>query len=146
VSEPATRPWVRTLGDVGDRVVNATPHQIVIYDTGAPDQIDPAGVYATAVLFPTQPPARLDAEHGPADPLLLADGWVSGPVEIPVRTVRYTSRVTGLPEPDGHSWYVVPLPVALASPDRTDLLVVDREVRSPAGTVIGCRGLARVSG
>ena len=135
---------MRLLGDVGDRVVNATPHQIVIYNEDAPDRIEPGGVYATAVLFPTNPPARLDAEHGPADPLLLADGWVSGPAEIPVRTVRYTSRVTGLPAPDGHSWYVVSLLVALACPDRGDLLVVDREVRNPAGTVIGCRGLARV--
>ncbi len=51
---------------------------------------------------------------------------------------------TNLPEPGGESLYIVSLPVALAEPDRTDLLISVGQIRDEEGKIIGAKGLARL--
>ena len=59
-----------------------------------------------------------------------------------VPTVAVLDTVTSTDSPP-RTFYVVALVVALAARDRVDLLVPYRDVRTMAGTVIGCRQLAR---
>jgi hypothetical protein len=98
------------------QIVNATPQSLRIYDeTG------------TVIV--------LELPHNPIDPtasageraVRLSDAEVSG-VRIPVHGTTY-GQVSGLPEPQDGVFYVVALPVALAAPDRNDLLVWGPAVR-----------------
>lgn len=57
-----------------------------------------------------------------------------------VRLVAKTfGDVVDLPEPAEGVYYIVSSLVALACPDRTDLLVPDDLVRDDTGRVVGCR-------
>lgn len=130
-------------------VWNLTPHTVAVYPPHFPDKLDPATAMPEAVLEPVDRdrPARIAAEYRAAAPVLaIADGGVRGAASITTRLVSYTGRIVDLPAERPDRLYLVSLPVALAAAGRRDLLVVDREVRSPAGTVVGCRGLARVAG
>lgn len=130
-------------------LVNLTPHAIVIWDDddpmGAKTCIPASGLVARlAVEEYGDPPAEYSADGGTLSELL----------EVPVvavsyghlELVRYGRPSAGVqempPESDG-TWYVVSLPTALAVP-RSDFLVPYLEVRNSEGTVLGCRGLARI--
>lgn len=128
----------------GDHVLNLTPHSITVYAPQAPDRAEPGDLYPAGILPVAGPPARIEAAYGDSAELVIDDGLVSGCFGIPTRTVQYASRVVNLPDPVPGTLHLVSLPVALAAAGRADLLVVDREVRNLAGTVIGCRALARV--
>src|SRR5512138_3154789 len=112
-------------------IVNLTPHPIDIY---APDVSGavPDGVEPIRSIAPEPVPARLSEA--------VLD--VAAVEDIPLTYVEYGLAVS-LPEPERGTWLVVALPVALARPDRRDLLIPYRLVRNAAGTVVGCRGLAR---
>jgi hypothetical protein len=117
---------------------NLTPHPVRLYRYTAPDVVNPAE--APDHVFPVSgPPARLAMVEVPDHP----DAHLY-PVEAV--TVEY-GHVTGLPARraagDRVVYYLVSLPVALALPERDDLLVPYREVRDGSGTVVGCRALAR---
>jgi hypothetical protein len=111
------------------QVINATPHPIDVYD-GAGERI------------------VLELPHNPEDPIAtcgertvrLSDAEVSG-VNVAVYGSSYAG-VTGLPEPREGVWYVVALVVAIAAPDRTDLLVCGPAVRDGKNRMIGCKGLS----
>jgi len=51
---------------------------------------------------------------------------------------------TNLPEFKNGVWYIVSLPVALAEPERIDLLISVGQIRNDAGQIIGAKGLARI--
>lgn len=51
---------------------------------------------------------------------------------------------TNLPPADGETFYIVSLPVALAEPTRTDLLIPVGQIRDAEGKVVGAKGLARL--
>jgi len=49
--------------------------------------------------------------------------------------------VTGLPEPEPGTWFIVSMLVRAACPNRTDLLSPGDLVRDAAGQIIGCKNL-----
>ncbi len=51
---------------------------------------------------------------------------------------------TNLPPADGETLYIVSLPVALAEPNRTDLLIAAGQIRDSDGKIVGAKGLARL--
>lgn len=122
-----------------DHLINLTPHPVVVYPADAPDCIPLNSVTPIRVIDREDEPARIveagyEAER-PAG---------AGPGQVPVFHVRYCPRhIVGLPEPADGVGYIVSLPVALALPQRADLLVPFKEVRNRTGTVIGCRALSR---
>lgn len=126
-------------------IVNLTPHHIDLFDPGAPDVVatTPAGIPLTA------PVARIERSGLVAR---IAERVIeehrvsprSGAEMLPAGIVHVEyGHVTDLPDVRDKVWYVVSLATALAVPRRPDLLVPWRQVRNVAGTVIGCRGLAR---
>lgn len=66
-----------------------------------------------------------------------------GSLTLPVNQVRL-GQVTGLPDPEPGTIYIVSRLVAEACRDRDDLFIVDDLVRDPEGRVVGCRALARI--
>jgi len=51
---------------------------------------------------------------------------------------------TNLPAADDKTLYIVSLPVVLAEPERTDLLISVGQIRDGEGKIIGAKGLARL--
>lgn len=51
---------------------------------------------------------------------------------------------TNLPTAGGENLYIVSLPVALAEPNRTDLLISVGQIRDADGKIVGAKGLARL--
>lgn len=49
-------------------------------------------------------------------------------------------EVEGLPEPKDGIWYIVDEEVAIACPNRSDLLIIGPEVMDEAGIFVGYRG------
>lgn len=137
-------------------IINLTPHPINIYPADTPDRVDPATVEPLLTIGPCldYPTARI-GEIPLGTTYIDADATVpSLSPQVPVEYVEYTSHgglVHPLPPGDDHephrTWFVVGLVVALSQTyinhTRSDLLVPYREVRNLAGTVIGCRQLAR---
>lgn len=128
---------------------NLTPHPIRIYPPHAPDRLDPAEWQPTVELPVAEgwQPARIGEQS------LGTASYLAG---IPIEYVEYAPHggtVHPLPavEKDDRGtvtvFYVVSLVVGLVltcgGHNQPDLLVPYREVRNLAGTVIGCRQLAR---
>jgi len=114
-------------------IVNLTPHAIDLYPPGVPTTLRPED-YPYATFDPAGRSARIAEE---------VVGDVAPQPGMPGFTLVEYGHVIDLPEPVEGTAYVVSLPVALALPGRRDLLVPWRQVRNTAGTVVGCRGLAR---
>lgn len=112
------------------RVVNLTPHPIVLHADGATITIPPSGVVCRA------------AERVETVGAIEVDG-----ATIPVRRIEYGAP-EGLPEPQPGVIYVVSGIVAQAVrayyPDRDDVFVVTDPVRDDSGRIVGARALARV--
>jgi hypothetical protein len=129
-------------------IVNLTPHPVRIYPPDAPDRLDPTEWQPTVELpVADQPPARIGEQT------LGTASYIGG---VPIEYVEYAPHggtVHPLPavQKDHRGsvsvFYVVSLVVGLVMTygghNRPDLLVPYREVRNLAGTVIGCRQLAR---
>jgi hypothetical protein len=111
------------------RLVNLTPHTIhLLTANGSPIAEIPA----------TPQPARC-AEH------TTRTGWLQvNHHPVPLLQTAY-GAVTGLPEPQPDTWYLVSRPVADATPERDDLLVTADILRSQDGIAIGCRALTRAT-
>jgi hypothetical protein len=129
-------------------LVNLTPHPIRIYPPDAPDRLDPDEWVPTIELpVADQPPARIGeqtlgtASYIGAIPIEYVEYASHGGTVHPIPPVQRDDR--GEPA----AFYVVSLVVGLvltySGHNRPDLLVPYREVRNLAGTVIGCRQLAR---
>jgi hypothetical protein len=103
-------------------LVNLTPHSVTIH---APNG-------AVVTLPPSEGIARVATE---ATQVGTVDGF-------PVYREEY-GEVTGLPEPQEGTHYIVSALVRAASPDRGDLLSPGRLVRDDQGRVIGCEGFVR---
>ena len=67
---------------------------------------------------------------------------VIGSVDGIPLTRQTFGAVTGLPEPEEGTWFLVSRMVAAAVPDRHDLLIPGPLVRDDRGVVVGCRGLS----
>lgn len=115
-------------------LVNLTPHPIRVYANNVPDRIIAADYEPVWVIEPSGTVARI----GEID---LGTQYLRN-CEVPVEYIEYR-HANGLPERREDTWCIVSLALALAMPDRGDLLVPYREVRNFDGSIIGCRQLAR---
>jgi len=121
-------------------IINCTPHPIDVYAPDVPSVVDPERHTPLLRIDPSGTVARL-AEAVVGD---LPMAPRVGVEAVPITRVEYGHAI-GLPDVRPKTWYIVSLPLALALPGRPDLLVSYRQVRNSAGTVVGCRGLARPS-
>jgi hypothetical protein len=64
-------------------------------------------------------------------------------ISVPVNRTQF-GVVTGLPDPQPDTIYIVSAVVAQAVPDRPDVFIVDDAVRDEQGRIIGARALAHV--
>jgi hypothetical protein len=106
---------------------NLTPHLITVMpDEGKPVRIPPSGIVARCEVDRASL-ATLETAHYGA---------------LPVGKIRY--RQAELPAPKAGVMLIVSIVVANAS-QRSDLLVVDDEVRDDQGRIIGCRRLSQLA-
>ncbi|MCZ1012023.1 hypothetical protein [Streptomyces lydicus] len=113
---------------------NHTPHPLNIYTPDTPDVLSDPGQGLLRTIAVSGPAARLtmDEQGNPS----AVDG-------IPTQDVLY-GQDTSLPPEEPGVGIIVSLVSGLASArERGDIFVPYREVRNSAGTVIGCRALAR---
>src|ERR1700691_2444601 len=123
-----------------ERLVNLTPHDIVLYAAAPPaaggdlDLAEPA----TVRLAAQGSVARVDDEAS-----RLGQGWLNvGAGLIALTRLRRSGKLTGLPPPVAGTRLVVSRVTALAARHRSDLVFPFGEVRDPAGQITGVRGLA----
>ncbi|MDS1270698.1 hypothetical protein RIF23_10345 [Lipingzhangella sp. LS1_29] len=105
-------------------LVNLTPHPVTVYaDDG----------HVVLRCPPAELPVRLPVRRDD-------EGEVAG---VPV-VVEHRGRVE-LPAPAPGVSFIVSYAVAVAHPERGDLLVPTDLVRSEEGTVVGCRAFSRIA-
>ncbi len=128
---------------MSNELINLCPHPVVFYPPDCPDTVAMGQVTPLRLIDRERQPARMRTEQYDGEPVQSVG---DGPAQVEVHRVGFDPRqITGLPEPTPQIHYIVSLPIALALPERDDLLVPWREVRNRSGTVIGCRGLCRAS-
>lgn len=110
------------------KIVNLTPHALNLMPNG------PDGPVVT--IPPSGTVARCATER-----TLVETVTVDG-VTIPVNRTVF-GEVTGLPDPEPGTVYVVSAIVAQAV-RRDDVFIVDNAVRDAEGRIIGARALAKV--
>ena len=110
-------------------IVNLTPHALVLMP-GGPDE-------PTATIPPSGQVARCAVNRIQVDSLTV-DGII-----VPVNQTQF-GEVSGLPDPQPDTIYVVSALVAQAVPERQDVFIVDDAVRDDQGRIIGARALAHV--
>jgi hypothetical protein len=111
------------------KLVNLTPHPLCLMPGG------PEG--PTVTIPPSGIVARCATSRVQVDTVSL-DG-----VTVPVNKTEF-GEVTGLPDPQEGTIYIVSSLVAQAVPDRQDVFIVDDAVRDEQGRIIGARALAHV--
>lgn len=122
--------WARIRnahGEKGQRkmkIVNLTPHELNFITEAGNTTIPPSMIVARVVVERETPWT------------VTIDG-----VDVPLYRTRY-GKITGLPDPQPDTLYVVSSLVAAAARDRNDLVVPDNLVRDEQGRVVGARGLA----
>lgn len=105
-------------------IINLTPHAINFLreDNSVLATIEPSGVVARA----SQTRERVSEVNG-----------------IPVNQCSY-GAVTGLPDPQPETIYLVSALTAQACRNRSDVFIVDDAVRNESGQIIGCRAIAHI--
>lgn len=119
------------------RLINLTPHELVLYGAG------------NEVLLRrprAADPARLVEQRTDTGVLGVIREGADVASSVPVRDVRYAEDVTGLPAPESGVRYVVSRVTAQACTHRIDLLFPLDEVRDARGRIVGCRALGKFSG
>ena len=108
------------------KLVNLTPHTVnIISGDGSALAVPNCGTIARCVETQTELPS------------INVDG-----AEVSIVTTTY-GDVSGLPEPEEGTYYIVSLLVAQAVKGRNDLLSPGLTIRDEAGQVIGCKALTR---
>jgi len=110
-------------------IVNLTPHILELMPEG------PDGPKVT--IPPSGQVARCNVYRVQVDTVTV-DG-----TDIPVNRTLF-GEVTGLPDPQPDTIFVVSVLVAKAVPYRPDVFIVDDTFRDEQGRVIGARALAHV--
>ena len=105
-------------------IINLTPHAITFLDenNSVLATVEPSGVVARAA----QTRDRISEVNG-----------------IPVNQCSY-GEVTGLPDPQDGTIYLVSALTAQACRNRNDVFITDDAVRDDSGRIIGCRAIARI--
>lgn len=106
------------------KIINCTPHAITFLreDNSVLATVEPSGTIARA----SQTRDRVSEVNG-----------------IPVNKCSY-GAVTGLPDPQPETIYLVSALTAQACRNRDDVFIVDDAVRNEAGQIIGCRAIAHI--
>lgn len=106
------------------KIVNLTPHAINFLreDNSVLATVEPSG----AITRAAQTRDRVSEVNG-----------------IPVNQCSY-GAVTGLPDPQPETIYLVSALTAQACRDRSDVFITDDAVRDDSGRIIGCRAIARI--
>jgi len=106
------------------KIVNLTPHDIhIVGNAGNVIRTYPASGEVARVAMKTEHVGQL-------------------PDGTPLtRSVADMDNVTGLPEPQDDTMYIVSLFTKSALPSRTDLLVPNEAVRDEAGRIVGVQSL-----
>lgn len=106
------------------KIINCTPHAITFLceDNSVLATIEPSGTIARAA----QTRERVSEVNG-----------------IPVNQCSY-GAVTGLPDPQDGTIYLVSALTAQACRDRNDVFITDDAVRDKNGRIIGCRAIAHI--
>lgn len=106
------------------KIINLTPHSISFLseDNSVLATVEPSGTIARA----SQTRDRVSEVNG-----------------IPVNRCSY-GAVTGLPDPQPETIYLVSALTAQACRDRNDVFIMDDAVRDENGRIIGCRAIARI--
>lgn len=107
------------------KILNATPHAINMLD----DDNNIIKTFETSDI--TIRIASKEAING---------SIVCDEVLIPLSTTQF-GEVTGLPEPNKDTFYIVSNMIKSALPNRTDLVTPGFQVRNEKGQVIGCKAL-----
>ena len=110
-------------------IVNLTPHALNLMPAG------PTGPVVT--IPPSGQVARCATSRVQVDTVTV-DG-----ITVPVNQTRFAA-VTGLPDPQPDTIFIVSAVVAQAVPNRPDVFIVDDAVRDEQGRIIGARALAHV--
>ncbi len=110
-------------------IVNLTPHALNIMPSG------PTGPVVT--IPPSGQVARCEVNR-----VQIYTVTVDG-ISVPVNKTQF-GTVSGLPDPQPDTIYVVSALVAQAVPNRPDVFMVDDAVRDDQGRIIGARALAYV--
>jgi hypothetical protein len=108
-------------------LLNLTGHPVVVAGVGEGLTIPPMGPPARLSESPVGNGRPLSTEHGCVPLVVVAQG-----------------EVTGLPSPEPGVLVIVSRAVAVAAPDREDLVVPHRQQRDSAGRVVNCEALARI--
>ncbi len=108
------------------RLVNLTPHEVVIHHYGVVTTVAPSGTIARVAQQTWAVRTAWDA--------------VSKTQCIPLVRSEY-GQVDGLPHPVEDTIYIVSSMVRMALPSRTDIASPANLVRDNAGKIIGCKGL-----
>lgn len=115
--DPAT--IERSLAEANERLVNLTPHEVVLVTPWGNVHVPPSGSIARVESIPR--------------PLFRLGGVV-------VNAESY-GDVAGVPPEQPGRYYLVSALVRLALPNRTDLLSPGQLVRDEQGRVVGCQSL-----
>ena len=108
------------------RVINKTPHEIIVIKQGG------------NVIFPIEgQPARVESKTVIVESIQCEQG------AVPVVDVTFSGVTQNLPEKQVGTIYIVSMITCQANPDRSDLYVVGDTVRDTSGRIIGTRALAR---
>ena len=110
-------------------IVNLTPHALNLMPEG------PDG--PTVTIPPSGQVARCATSRVQVDTVTV-DG-----ITVPVNRTEL-GAVTGLPDPQPDTIFIVSAVVAQAVPNRPDVFIVDDAVRDDQGRIIGARALAHV--
>ena len=110
-------------------IVNLTPHALNFMPQG------PDGPVVT--IPPSGQVARCAVNRVQVDTVT-----VNG-ITVPVNRTQF-GAVTGLPDPQPDTIYIVSAVVAQAVPERQDVFIVDDTVRDEQGRIIGARALAYI--
>lgn len=128
---------------VAERLVNLTPHEIVLRASELPDpSASPGGEGHVAPTVIRLPPAGRLARVDDDDARRGQDRLATDDASVAVTRLRRSARLTGLPKPEHGTRYVVSRLTALAARDRDDLVFPFEEERDEAGRITGASGLA----
>lgn len=106
------------------KIINLTPHAINFLDGN------------NSVLATIEPSGTIARASQTRETV----GNING---IAVNQCSY-GEVTGLPDPQADTIYLVSALTAQACRDRSDVFITDDAVRDDSGRIIGCRAIARI--
>ena len=109
------------------RIVNCTKHDVTFANNGIAAILPKSGIVARVKM----------------DPDVLCDIVKINGIDVPVYWTSSTGVVSGLPDPEQDTWYLVSLQVYNACPNRHDLIITHRSERNADNQITHCEAMAR---